>query len=752
MVFDGCAYLRELRTATQKSGQQPTFQDLARDLITAHKRRSTLVTMLARLWVVRRVDWRSLHRSAIRRGEVRLASVVTAIPLVTSPRASSTPGKFHVFTKRHPVLRCTFVSLTATVVAIGLLAAPPVQAADLGPRPAAERVHHFQVGPFQKLHWSKVSGARSYQIFVKEAQYNDNLPREWKRLKTVQQNRTSIHVAQGQTRQFGVRAVGPPDGMRYSVTKISNFGTISRPARLSALDRVRRWRTVRKDSLYRDVALEASRPGAKLRLRYAKGTSTVWLVGEAGPRYGEVDVYVGNTKIKRVDFGRRRHNADNQILVRVRPVRSGTITVVTRSRKPVRISAVGHTRRSTDATKTPAAPLANPPARSFTFTGSGWGHGVGLSQYGAKAMADAGKSVTQILRHYYSGTSLDQVADDKLINVNVGYHSSSMTARLRALTGGAELRVCAMDATGCAEKATIHDKRSGSGTAGQITVSRSKGDVRARVTKANGDVTTLRGDRIRIRWSGTRYLGGDAAVVRLGNSREYRHGELLVYKHGTGLLNAVVRMRLQSEYLRGVAEVPSSWNVDALRAQAIIARTYALKTGAGRKSDCDCHLRDSVVHQAYAGWGKETEGRNAYYGKRWVNAVNSTDGKVLTYKGSLAGTYYFSSSGGHTLNSQDVWSSTVPYLRSVDDPWSMTSSNPNRSWSTKRSQSSMASMFGLKDIHKISITKRYKGGAVWSIRATASNGHNRTISGKADYMRSRFGLKSAWVKSIGENF
>jgi len=656
-----------------------------------------------------------------------------------------------VFTKSHRILRRIFVSLTGAAVAIGVLAAPPAQAAELGPRPTVERARHFQVGPFQKLHWSPVSGARSYQIFVKTARYQDHLPREWRLFKEVRRNQARIYVAQGETGQFGVRAVGSPDGARYAVTKISNFGAISRPARLSELDRVRRWRTVRKDSLYRDVALAASAPRAKLRLRHAKDTLSVRLVGEAGRRFGVVDVYVGATKIKRVDFGRRRHDADKRFVVRVRPSRSGTITLITRSRKPVRISAIGHTRRSTDATKKPAAPIANQPASSFTFSGSGWGHGVGLSQYGAQAMADAGKSVGRILGHYYNGTSLDQVADDKLLDVNVGYHWSSLTAELRALEGGAELQVCAMVSNRCNKSATIRDKRSGAGTAGRIAITRSRGDVRARVTSANGDMTTLRGDRIRIRWSGTRYLDGEPAVLRLETGREYRHGELIVNKHGTDRINPVVRMRLQSEYLRGVAEMPSSWNAAALRAQAIIARTYALRTGAGRKSDCDCHLHDSVVHQSYVGWSKEIEGSSAYYGKRWVSAVNRTDGTVLTYRGSLAETYYFSSSGGHTLNSQDAWSSTVPYLQSVDDPWSQTGSNPNRSWSTGRSQASVASLFGLKDIDKLSITKRYAGGGVGAITATATNGDTKTISGKADYMRSRLGLKSAWVTSIAEN-
>lgn len=274
----------------------------------------------------------------------------------------------------------------------------------------------------------------------------------------------------------------------------------------------------------------------------------------------------------------------------------------------------------------------------------------------------------------------------------------------------------------------------------------------ARVTSAGGGVSRVRGDGIRVRWSGTRYLDGKPAVLRLGNGREYRHGELLVSKHARGQLNSNVRMRLQTEYLRGVAEMPSSWNVDALRAQAVIARTYALIYGAKRTSDCDCHLRDSVVNQSYLGWAKESEGSRAYYGRRWVGAVNSTDGRVVKYQGRLAGTFYFSSSGGHTLNSQDVWSSTIPYLRSVADKWSMTTSNPNRTWSTRRSQASVSSMIGLKDIHKISVTRRFKGGAVRAITATSSNGRTRTISGKADYMRSRFGLMSPWLTSVDERF
>ena len=658
-----------------------------------------------------------------------------------------------MFTIKHRRLGHALGSLTAVALAVGLVWVPPGQAAArFGAKPSVQRVQHFQTGPAQVLRWSEVGGATAYQVFVKGARYDKRLRRNWTLLKTVRRTSANVRVRPGRVRQFGVRAVGAPDGMRRKVTRISNFGVVSRPARLSALTREKRWRTVRKASLYRNVALEASRRGAKLRLRDVRAGSSVRLVAVTGRKFGKVDVYVGSRRIKRVNLGAHRHDPDRRLVVLVRPARRGTISLVTRTRKPVRISAIGHTRRSSTATVKPRAPLSRPPASSFTFRGSGWGHGVGLSQYGAKAMADVGRSPRRILRHYYQGTRLDRVSDDKVIDVNVGYHASSLTVRLRGLARGAEARVCAIRAGKCARRATIVDRTRGDRTAGRIALVRRNGKVRARVTQADGDLTTLRARKVRVRWSGTGPLNGKRSVIRLGNGREYRHGQLVVTRHGTGLLNAKVRMRLQSEYLRGVAEMPSSWNLDALRAQAIIARTYALKTGAGRKADCDCHLRDSVVHQAYVGWGKETEGRSSYYGKRWVKAVNSTDGRVLTYRGRLAGTYYFSSSGGHTLNSQDVWSSKVPYLQSVDDPGSLKGANPNRSWSNTRSTASMASLFGLRSIHAIQITRKYPGGAVRSVKATAKNGDRRTISGKADYMRSLLGTKSAWVTSINERY
>ncbi|HET6698439.1 MAG TPA: SpoIID/LytB domain-containing protein [Nocardioidaceae bacterium] len=653
-------------------------------------------------------------------------------------------------------------SAFAAAVALTLAPAPGVTAdaealtaaaaQRLGGRPPVTDARHFNNGGFQRLHWGSVRGAAYYQVYVKQGDYDRALPRNWRLLKTVEGTATTVHIAQGQTRQFGVRAVGRPAGMRRAVTAISSFGTVSRPPRLRALDREGGWHTMHKRAFYRDTALRTRRPGARLTLRGADDTSSVRLVAVTGPRYGSLDVYVGGRKVKHIDLGRRHHNPHKRLIARLSQPRSGAITLVHRGRQPVRISALGHARRATTATRTPKAPLSRPPARSFTFRGSGWGHGVGLSQYGARAMAEAGRSTKQILQHYYSGTRLGRVDDDRELDINVSYHASPVVVRLSALGRGADAEVCAMKRRRCADSVVTHDRRANDRPAGSIVVTRHRGRVQARVKQPDGDVHRLRGDRIRVRWSGTRYRDGSAAVVRLGSGREYRHGELLVTKHGSSLLNAAIRVELQSEYLRGVAEMPSSWDMEALRAQAIIARTYALKSGRGKRSDCDCHLVDSVLDQSYVGWGKESEGRDAYYGKRWVRAVTSTDGTALTYQGALASTFYFSSSGGHTLNARDVWSASVPYLRSVPDRWSMDGANPNRHWSSTRSGAAMSDLFGLGRIHKISVVRRFAGGAVHAVRATAVNGATRTIRGKADYLRSKLGLKSAWVTSIDETY
>mgnify|MGYP006203898357 FL=1 len=111
------------------------------------------------------------------------------------------------------------------------------------------------------------------------------------------------------------------------------------------------------------------------------------------------------------------------------------------------------------------------------------------------------------------------------------------------------------------------------------------------------------------------------------------------------------------------------------------------------KTACDCHVWDEVRSQKFTGWDKEDErSATTHWGGRWTDAVNATvtrnsagtpiRAKGLWYGGAVADATYYSANGGHTRNSQDVWTSAVPYLTARPDPFSMAASanNPNATW------------------------------------------------------------------------
>lgn len=391
---------------------------------------------------------------------------------------------------------------------------------------------------------------------------------------------------------------------------------------------------------------------------------------------------------------------------------------------------------------------------TFTINGAGWGHGVGMSQYGAYGMAQAGSSAAAILAHYYTGSKVayDAVDPDTTISVQVlGPPSDKKTSvTVGVVDGGWRLR---NDQDGGTTVA--------SGTSdGTITFAVSGTSVKATVGGKTYSDTTMR-----VHWDGTTYYNPSKTTTTTyatvaGAQGQYRHGRLVVTVID-GYLNVVNDLRLEDEYMYGIAEMPSSWGKGggdaALQAQAIAARAYAeIQIAAGKRSSCGCHLVDDARDQNFTGWKKENEGASATYGKEWVAAVNATldkttgQGKVLEDSaGKLLRAYYFSSSGGSTLNSEDVWVSALPYLRSVDDHWSQSASvgNPYASWKVTWTQASAATFFGLKDVVAISVGT-YTGGGLKSLTATSSTGATATVSGKSDAMRIKLGVRSPWVSSI----
>ena len=231
---------------------------------------------------------------------------------------------------------------------------------------------------------------------------------------------------------------------------------------------------------------------------------------------------------------------------------------------------------------------------TFVLTGGGWGHGVGMSQYGAQAQALAGRSAAQILAYYYTGTALTSLADSSDIRVQVlgGVSSTAVTVRAIDELGGRFL--------------VTRGKRSLRGRAGDKLSLRVTDDgVRAALTHA-GTTTTLTGASVTVRWQGTRDLAGGPTVADLpGSGGTYRWGRLEATRIG-GRLNVVNVLRLHDEYLNGIAEVPTSWAPAALQAQAVAARTYAVRALAGKVSaSCACNIHDDTRSQVFRGWDRE---------------------------------------------------------------------------------------------------------------------------------------------------
>jgi stage II sporulation protein D len=287
-----------------------------------------------------------------------------------------------------------------------------------------------------------------------------------------------------------------------------------------------------------------------------------------------------------------------------------------------------------DRAQLPAlCPRCAPPV--FVITGRGWGHGVGLSQYGALGYARNGAGFEEILTHYYQGTEVTQ-APVKRIRVLLAAGAKSL-----ALGSSAPFRV--RDGLGEVYELDAGTQRFGPG-------------LRVRET-GHKKLTKLQGPLV--------FLAGSEPLTLKG--RAYR-GELRVTVD-KGRLRAINTLGLEA-YLYGVvpSEMPHYWPLEALKAQAVAARSYALATRRGGDFD----VYSDVRSQVYRGIPEEEAPTN--------QAIDETAGLVVTYQGQVAYTYFFSTSGGRTATVGDVWPSSkpLPYLVSVADPYDSVS--PYHRW------------------------------------------------------------------------
>jgi stage II sporulation protein D len=255
----------------------------------------------------------------------------------------------------------------------------------------------------------------------------------------------------------------------------------------------------------------------------------------------------------------------------------------------------------------------------LVFTGHGWGHGVGMSQYGAYGYALHGWDYKQIVAHYYPGTKLG-TAPTSAIRV-------LLADKKKTLKISSTVPFTVTDGAG-----TTHSL-----PAGPLTL-----DAGLAV---NGQPLT----------APLTFAAGTGGSLTLG--RAYR-GQIEV-DVVDGTLRAIDIVSLE-QYLYGVvpSEMPSTWSAEALKAQALAARSYALAT---RQVAAPFDVYSDTRSQMYLGISQETPAT--------TSAVDATKGQVVLFGRKIATTFFFSTSGGETASSLDVWGTALPYLVPVADPY-----------------------------------------------------------------------------------
>jgi stage II sporulation protein D len=332
-------------------------------------------------------------------------------------------------------------------------------------------------------------------------------------------------------------------------------------------------------------------------------------------------------------------------------------------------------------TPTPAPTGPTKLGASVTFYGRGYGHGVGMSQYGARGRALAGQDSTAILAHYYRGAILGTIDPLKQIRVLVLSHWGATAAVPLTIYG----RTTAWSIDGIAKTFPIDARlrvipttttsTSGTKTTWRILVTDPSGAILHNAAKPS-----------------TLVIRGATASSRLQlyskpTSYDRYRGVLRVLTSAVAPTVTVVNELRLEVYLRGVipAEMPYTWPTEALKAQTIAARSYAARRLRPGVSYYD--VTDDTRSQVYRGALGERSTTNAL--------IYATAGDVLKGGSSIANALFHSTGGGATENNENVFvsstgaivSSPVSYLRGsadrASDGKSFDAASPYATWHTK---------------------------------------------------------------------
>jgi SpoIID/LytB domain protein len=341
-------------------------------------------------------------------------------------------------------------------------------------------------------------------------------------------------------------------------------------------------------------------------------------------------------------------------------------------------------------------------ASNMIIRGGGDGHGIGMSQYGAYGYALHGSSYQQILAHYYTGTAIGQTSSSQTVRVLLGSGSAAFAGATRA--GGKQLNPSlTYDVVPLAN--------------GQLALVNQT--THKQVGKFSAPLTATG--------------PGPLSLAGLGAYR----GSLEFRPNGSGGVYTVDVVGLD-DYVRGVisAEMPSSWSAEALKAQAVAARTYAITTDV---AGTFYNLYPDTRSQMYRGVAAETTATDA--------AVAATAGQIVTYNGAPATTYFFASAGGNTENIEDAWpgASAAPWLRGVDDPYDGAGSDPYHHWTRQLGLTAAAKRLGKLVKGKLVGIRVTQHGASPRIVSAVVIGSRGTTTVTGAQLQGAFGLLSTWA-------
>ena len=360
-----------------------------------------------------------------------------------------------------------------------------------------------------------------------------------------------------------------------------------------------------------------------------------------------------------------------------------------------------------------------PVTERLVVNGRGFGHGHGMSQYGAQGAALAGKTYEQILGFYYPGTGWGR-ARGKVRVLITGDTSSDVRVSprrglsVRNLAGRNNLRLPERTSI---KRWRIKPKQPGS----------------AVQFRAHGG------------WHRWRVFGGDSEFFAPGPIRLWvPSGDSEVAHRYRGRLRSAspyagsakrdtVNVVMVDSYVRGVVpnEMPSSWAGHALRAQAVAARTYAAWQRA-QDRDRYYQICDTSACQVYGGVAAERRSTN--------RAVRATSRRILLHQGRAAFTQFSTSSGGWTA------AGGPPYLPAKQDPYDAWGGNPYHRWKQRIDVSRLEAAYpGLGGLVSVRVTRR-SGVGMWGGRVdqVVLVGKSARVWMSGDDFRWTFGLPSTW--------